>query len=133
MAVHFVYRSHYAGPTIKVVKHFPEPTVLDWFRTHWRPIADEDAAYRYAQDLFGCYVHTFFQIFRAGAAQPPPRTMRGLAGWLSSRLHFTEILPSPHCLQILTEDDELDLAMYFFDDRFVDAHRDQVAYLLHED
>jgi hypothetical protein len=135
MAVHFVYRSHYAGPTIKLVKHFPEPTVLDWFRKHWQPLADEDAAYQYAQALFGCYVHTFYQLFIGIAEEgvASPRTIGRLASWLPKHLYINEILPSPHCLQILTDDDELDLAMYFFDDEFVQRHRDQVAYLLHED
>ncbi len=40
MSTYFVCRSPYYGPSGKYLKRFPDATVLDWFRNHWR--ADPD-------------------------------------------------------------------------------------------
>ena len=42
MAVYFVYRSHYQNPGGKHVKTFAADTVLDWFRSVWKPIPETD-------------------------------------------------------------------------------------------
>ena len=38
----------------------------------------------------------------------------------------------PHALQVLTDDDEIELAYYFFDDHYLNEHPGRTAYLLHE-
>src|SRR5262249_28446828 len=41
-----------------------------------------------------------------------------------------EILAAPHLLQVLTDDDEIQLAYYFFDDTYLARHGDRAALLL---
>jgi uncharacterized protein (TIGR02996 family) len=43
-----------------------------------------------------------------------------------------EIRFTPHYIQVLTDDDELEMAYYFFDDEFLAKHRDRAALLLHD-
>ena len=79
MGVHFVYRCHYAGPSEKHIRHFPdEETVLDFFRGVWRPIADREEADQYAEELLGFHVHSFGGLFVeiADRALPRRRTRR---------------------------------------------------------
>jgi hypothetical protein len=44
-----------------------------------------------------------------------------------------EIKYKPHALQVLTDDDEIELAYYFFDDHFLKQNPGKADYLLHED
>jgi hypothetical protein len=45
--VSFIYRSVYEGPSGKLVRHFPDATVLDWFRRVW-----DEAGASNRQDLW---------------------------------------------------------------------------------
>ena len=44
-----------------------------------------------------------------------------------------EIRYEPHALQVLTDDDEIELAYYIFDDHYLGEHPGRAAYLLHRD
>ena len=44
MSVHVVYRCYYGGPSERHVRHFAADSVLDWFRSIWKAIQDEDKA-----------------------------------------------------------------------------------------
>src|SRR5262245_17260568 len=124
MSVYFVYRSHYEGPSAKHVKRFDDATVLDWFRNHWQPIADEDAAYAHARRLLGCDVYSFGRLFVriAENGTPAPQTAHELETYLPDYLYVNMMTCSRHALQIHTDDDELEMAIYFFDDQFLESH-----------
>src|SRR5207302_4919397 len=99
MGVHFVYRCHYAGPSEKHIRHFPEDgTVLDFFRRAWRPIGDSDEAYRHAEDLLGCDVYSFGRLFVDIAEQslPPPGTEAQLHAALGGALYVNEMTCTAH-------------------------------------
>ena len=53
MAVYFVYRCGYLGPTCLYRRRFDDATVLDWWRRHWVGIADGDAAIAHAEEVAG--------------------------------------------------------------------------------
>ncbi len=132
MSVYFVYRSHYQGPSGKHVHRFDADTILDWFRAHWKPL-DEEAADEYARKLLGCRVYSFGRLF-VGIAEhsvAPPKTMRELAGHLQSFLYVNEMRSSPHTVQIYTDDDELEMAIYFFDDQYLADYPARAAFLTH--
>ncbi|HYT94210.1 MAG TPA: hypothetical protein VEL76_36175, partial [Gemmataceae bacterium] len=136
MTVHFVYRSHYDGPTGLHRRRFDDATVLDWFRHHWDGIADEDRAERRAREILGTRVYSFQRLFSgiAEEALPPPRSLRALAESLQEAgLYINEIRTSPGLLQVFTDDDEIELAYYFFDDKYLAKHAARAAYLLHDD
>jgi uncharacterized protein (TIGR02996 family) len=134
MSVYFVYRSHYEGPACKHLKRFEDASVLDWFRKRWTGLADEEAHEWAAREL-GTRVYGFGSLFQAIAEHglPVPRTESQLHQILTDHLYVEgEVLARPHCLQVLTDDDELEMAYYFFDDHFLARHADRAAFLLNE-
>src|SRR5262249_61803222 len=50
-----------------------------------------------------------------------------------AHLYINEIRTSPGLLQVFTDDDEIELAYYFFDDTYLAKHAGRAAYLLRED
>jgi uncharacterized protein (TIGR02996 family) len=135
MAVHFVYRSHYQWPAGLRRQQFADATVLDWFRNHWWGITYENGAHERAAELLGMDVYGFGSLFMAIAEHqlPPPRTNRDLAAVLREHLYVEgEIRCAPHAVQVLTDDDEIQMAYYIFDDEYLAKHRDRAAFFLNE-
>lgn len=137
MGVYFALRTHYDYPTGKYLRYFPEDdSVLEWFQRHWQGRSDEDSAKPgYGYEILGCSVYGFDSLFEAIAEHEltPPKTMRQLSALLNEHLYVEgEILTSANALQVLTDDDELELAYYFFDDHFIVKHPEKAAYLLHD-
>jgi uncharacterized protein (TIGR02996 family) len=156
MAVYFVYRSPYEGPSGKHLKRFPDDdTVLDWFRNSWRflgwgegePPAGEGKPARVRRrragreavdrlsDTLGCDVYGFGTLFERAAEHdlPPPASDRQLDEYLQQYLYSEgPILYRPHLLTVKTDDDELELAYHFFDDHYLARHGKRAAFLLHD-
>ncbi len=134
MSVWFVYRCPYLGPTEKHVKRFPDATLLDWFRRIWRPIPYDKEAWAYAEELLGCEVYSFGSMFVsiAESGRQPPETMEDAVGAVSA-MYTNEILHGPHVVQVLTDDDELDMAWFLLDDQFLAEHPGLATFLLTED
>jgi len=131
MTVHFVYRCDVIGePTALYRRRFDDATVIDWFRNHWQTI-EEPQDFAHAEALLGTDVYSFSEVFRyvRESGMPPPTTIEEVRDALSWCYH-TEIRYEEHCVQVLTDDDDTDMAYYFFDDAFAAAHPDLTAYLL---
>src|SRR5687767_10112178 len=124
MAVHFVYRCGYHGPTCLHRRRFPkDATVLDWFRRNWPSDVDIDAAAELGERLLGTHV-AYFDAVLANIAEekwPPPETMEEVAQAIQSGYN-NAVCFEEHCVQALTDDDETDMAYYFFDDVFLTKH-----------
>jgi uncharacterized protein (TIGR02996 family) len=138
MCTYFVYRSPYHGPSGKYLKRFDDATVLDWFRKHWRAVPDgpDSPADAYAEELLGTDVYGFDSLFMRIAERglAAPANEKALWRQLRGNLYVEgEIRAAPHCVQVLTDDDELELAYYFFDDTFLAEHRDRASFLLNAD
>lgn len=137
MSTNFVYRSPYHGPAGKYLKRFADATVLDWFRNHWRGIPDGPGypPGAYAERLLGTGVYGFARLFEriAERALAAPEDEQALGRLLRATVYNTEALAGPHCVQVLTDDDELQLAYYFMDDDFLAGHGDRAAFLLNDD
>jgi uncharacterized protein (TIGR02996 family) len=135
MTVHFVYRSHYEGPMGLHHKVFDDESVLAWFQRHWEPI-EGDASWAHAEEVLGTRVYGFNTMFRniAEHSVPRPKTNSQLTEFLEEHLYVEgEILHSPHCVQVITDDDEIQLAYYFFDDAYLKRHGPLAALLLRDD
>lgn len=133
MSVYFVYRSHYDNPGCKHVRKFDADSVLKWFRQIWKPVAD--GASEHSVKLLGRRVYSFPRLFEAIAEQEldPPGSMEELASILESTLYIGEMHHGPHHLEILTDDDELEMAVYIFDDKYAAKRPDRVAFLMREE
>ncbi len=134
MAVHFVYRSHYDNPTCFHVKRFEAGSVLAWFQSIWQPVRADDAG-DHADQLLGTHVYSFGNLFEKidDEEWPVPKTMKALAERLNDALYIGEMKGGKNHIQILTDDDELEMAVYIFDDHYAAKHPDRVAFLMRDD
>src|SRR5579875_448398 len=136
MSVYVVYRSHYEGPSGKHVRRLDGDSVLGWFQAVWERAKQADDASQWVKSEIGTSVYGFESIFEAARDEslPPPTSDRKLKSYLEEHLYVEgEIIYRPHALQALTNDDEIELAYYIFDDHFLTEHPGRAAYLLHED
>jgi uncharacterized protein (TIGR02996 family) len=132
VAVYFVYRCHYGTPSEKHVRRFEYDTVLDWAKATFKPIADRDAAFKYGTDLLGgLEVYSFGSIFADAAENKdtPPRKMPDVKAWFSG-MYVQDEAHGPHHIQILTDDDEHEMAVYVFDDHYRAAKPGKADFLL---
>jgi uncharacterized protein (TIGR02996 family) len=136
MTVYFVYRSHYDNPTGNFLKKFPEDdTVLGWFQRRWQGVPEYGDAREHAAAILGRDVYGFNTIFTRIAENeaPPPTTMDELAEIVEEYAYVNDLEHTAHSLQVLTDDDELEMAYYFFDDKFLAKKGAKAAYLLLDD
>jgi uncharacterized protein (TIGR02996 family) len=135
MSVYFVYRTTYNTPLEKHVRCFEDDSVLAWARRIWEPIDDADRAFEHAKGLLGgLEVYTFERLFTGIAEEgtPPPKSMKNLAVALEHHLYVNEIRHGQHHLQLFTDDDETEMALYLFDDHYRAAHPGRSDWLLHD-
>jgi uncharacterized protein (TIGR02996 family) len=135
MAVYLVYRSHYDDPAGKRLKRFDDASVLDWFRNRWRLSDDPEEVGRLIDEEIGFYVYGLSSLFEHAIedALPAPRTDRKLARYLDDHLYSEgPILHQPHLLTVQTDDDELQVCYYVFDDEYLAQHGKRAAYLLND-
>jgi hypothetical protein len=130
MGVTFLYRAHYAGPSEKLVRRFDEDTsVLAWFQRNWSELSgDEDSARENAKRILGVrpYGFSLGEAIREHAL-PPPQDMDTLARYIGEHGYIEEVRFSEHALEIATDDDELELAFYWFDDIWLAENPDSTS------
>lgn len=131
MSVYFVYRSHYGNPTGKFLRRFENDTVLEWFQQHWIAEPDNTRAQELALATLGRNVYTFYRLFTGISEQglEPPESVAAAVEALDEFMYGGELEHSEHALQRFTDDDELELVVYFFDDHFLRAHPELASYL----
>lgn len=127
--VHFVYRTHYEGPLSLRVRQVPDAGVLDWFRRGWGC----DDGWAWVEAELGGAVYGLASIFEAARTEglPRPDTLDELRTLLHGHLYVEGgpecIRLDEHSLRVRTDDDEVELAYFFFDDPvFADG---RLAYL----
>ena len=136
MSVYFVYRSYYEGPSGTHLRRLSDDSVLGWFQQVWARAKEVDDAAEWVKSEIGTSVYGFASIFEGAREHdlPPPTNDRKLKSYLEEHLYVEgEIRYKPHALQELTDDDEIELAYYVFDDEYVSRHPGRADYLLHED
>ncbi len=134
MAVYFVYRCYYNAPGERHVRRFECDTVLDWFRSIWKPIPEEEMAEQYAKQLFsGLDAWMFGQMFLLIAEEnlSPPESMDDVMDGFG-RIYIPELNRGRHHVQFLLEDNDNQVAVYLFDDHFRAMHPGLTDFLLLE-
>lgn len=137
--VWFVYRSHYAGPLSRRVRRLAAPSILAWFQRKLEEARTAAEPHRVADKDLGGYVYGFGTVFKAAQEHdlPTPRDMEELRALLHEHLYVEggpeHIRLDEHSVRVRTDDDEVQLAYFFFDDEAARRHPDRVAWLLHEE
>lgn len=132
----FVYRSHYEGPLSRRIRRLEAPSVLAWFTrmiNEARSADDPDELY---EKEVGGRVYGFGTLFEAAKEHSlrAPKSIADLEKLLKKHLYVEgEFRLDEHSLRVLTDDDEVALAYYFFDDEAATAHPERLAWLLHDE
>ena len=89
------------------------------------------------EDEIGADVYGFASLFEAARDQslPPPTSDRKPSSptWKNTSTSRWSSSFKPHAIQVLTDDDEIELAYYLFDDHYLKStSRPHRSYLLHE-
>nr|WP_055502710.1 hypothetical protein [Nonomuraea pusilla] len=135
--ISFVYRTHYEGPLGKRVRRLPDDSVLHWFRRAWAAVVDEPGRdiQHWLDAELGGPVYGLHTVFREAREQrlPAPRDWRELATVLRDHLYYEgELRADEHGVRVCTDDDEVELCYFFFDDALAGLRPERAAYLLHE-
>jgi uncharacterized protein (TIGR02996 family) len=85
--------------------------------------------------LIGRHVYSFGSLFThiAEGNWGPPENATHLYGYLQEALYVDEMNDGPHHVEILTDDDELEMAIYVFDDYYARKYPSRAAFLMRED
>ncbi len=94
--------------------------MLGWFRSIWKPTPEAG----YADQFGGLFERIEEEKWL------PPQGPQELSHYLSESMYLNEILVEENCLQVLTDDDVQEMALYAFDDHFRDAHPGLTDYLV---
>jgi len=132
--LHFVYRSPYDGPLAKRVVSLPDATVLGWFQRAWHAAETSESALAKVYGELGGDVYSLYGLFDEIQEDglPPPAAMADLAALVEKRTYSGESAFDEHSFRRFTDDDEVELAYYFFD-RAAAADRRRTAWLFQED
>ena len=146
--VYFVCRCEYEVPRGHRLVRFDAPDLLSWIQKVWISVeemkrikaevkaedwsntADELAKRTLGGDVYGAAV-----IWEAMASRRwgPPKSEKAMLKFLR-KIDYPEggLDAQAHFVQAITDDDEIDIAWYLFDQSFADAHPERVAFLLRE-
>jgi len=132
----FVYRSHYEGPLSRRIVRLEDRSVIDWITRLIREARTADEPHDiYVKDLGG-YVYGIGSLFEATKEHSlkAPQNIEQLQKLLKKHLYVEgEFKLDERSLRVLTDDDEVALAYFFFDEELAKAHPDRVAWLLHDE
>jgi hypothetical protein len=134
--MYFVCRWREDSPLSKRVVRLPDASLLDWFRRGW----GQDDPDGWIDSELGGDVYGLSSVFAMARELDLPRPesvdeLRALLGehlWVEGDDEGTFIRLGEHALRVRTDDDEVDLAYYFFDDQAVTASPDRLAFLLYD-
>lgn len=132
----FVYRSHYEGPLSRRIQRLDGPSVLAWVARMMNEARTADEPEALYQDALGGYVYGFGTLFEATKEHSlrAPKDIEHLDKILKKHLYVEgEFRLDEHSLRVLTDDDEVGLAYFFFDDEMAKTHPDRIAWLLHDE
>lgn len=141
----FVYRCLYEPPAGKRIRRLPDASVLGWFQRMWAAtaavvdIGDEWEAYQFVRQQLraelGGEVHGLDSVFVAARQQglDMPCSWQELRALLETALNVEyEVRTDAHSVRAHTNNEDIYLAYYFFDDALAGAGADRLAWLLHD-
>lgn len=122
MKIYFVYRSPYHNPNCKYLKIFEASSILAWFQENWDKIEDPSFL---GQEIYGLNDWKRLEKY--------PNSYEELFKEIDKKCYTNRTEFSEHCIQVQTDDDEIHLAWYIFDEIFKNEHKKQLtAYLMYE-
>lgn len=141
MSVYLVYRTPYNISNNKYLKKFEFNSIVDWFQYIWSFIdQDQETALQQLEDYLGIDIYGSWawlldrnELDEERIRLIPPLNWEELIACLENGYHNQLIAdPQERFIQVLTDDDELQMAYYIFDEQAVQDFPIQSSYLLAE-
>ncbi len=135
----FVYRSHYEGPLSKRVRRLAAPSILAWFQAMIDETRVAITPAEIVNTALGGRVYGLATLFDKvkELSLHTPKTTAALSKLLHEHLYVEggpeAVQLDAHTLSVFTDDDEVRLAYFFFDDEAVRKNPGLLAYLLHDE
>lgn len=125
MKIYFAYRSGYI-PNNRHFRVFEADSIFDWFLKNWASLSDEtDGA---VTNLLGIRPYGFpISDYETEKPVPSPTDLEDLKAKIESFIYSNEVIVSESCVQVFTDDDEIELAWYLFDEKFAAENPDKVS------
>ncbi len=121
MKIHFAYRTVYE-PNGRYLKTFEADSILDFFLKNWKQLTKDP------DEILGTYVYGFpISSDEIGVKVHPPIDFNDLIAKLGKHVYCNEIVGDEECLEIYTDDDEVELAWYIFTEDFKEKNWRQLA------
>jgi hypothetical protein len=126
----------------KRVVRLPDPSIVDWFARHMADAMsdrNDDERDDALWNELGGYVYGLASIFSAAKKHrfELPSTMSQLRTLLHRHLYVEggdeNIAVDEHSVRVLTDNDEVQLAYFFFEADALTKHPDRLAWLLHDE
>jgi len=152
--VYFICRSEYESPHGRRIIEFPDaPNLVDWFKKQWitrkeltkinpkiprfkfDPWDWQNEIQELRADAFGGSFYGFCDLFAPMFGRPAPRNLSDIEDFIDSfKGNYSEgsIEMIDGAIQASTNDDEIEIAWYLFDDTFVEQFPERTAFLLHK-
>lgn len=127
MKIYFAYRTGYHS-NHRYLKEFESNSILEFFQTHWQTfINNESYEDLFGIDVYGFPIHQYQEEVDEFVIPPKPTTLDELKERLEKGVYCNDIIVGEHCVQVLTDDDEIELAWYVFDETYKNANMDKLA------
>lgn len=118
MNIYFVYRSPYGNQNGKYLKVFEAPSILAWFQHNWDKISNPDFL---GQEVYGLNDWKRLESY--------PNSYEELFEEIDEKCYNNRT----ELIQVQTDDDEIHLVWYVFDEVFRNENKKQLtAYLIYE-
>ncbi|MBS1796595.1 MAG: hypothetical protein JSS81_22370 [Acidobacteria bacterium] len=130
MKIYFAYRSGYI-PNNRHLKVFEAASVLDWFRENWDALAGENL--NTVRDFLGVRPYGLpFYDYQTQKPVAPPESLKGLKSKIRSFAYTNEVKVAKDCVKVFTDDDEIELAWFVFDEDYAAKNMDRIAVWLRD-
>ena len=135
----FVYRSHREGPLGKRVRRVAAPSILAWFQAKIEEARTSLTPHRVADADVGGPVHGLAALFEAAKKHSlhTPKSTAALSKLLQEHLHAEghadDVRADAHAVRVMANDEDGEVAWFFFDDEAQGRIPRNLAYLLHDE
>jgi hypothetical protein len=133
MGVYYALRSPYCGALGRYYRRFDDDNLLAFFQRLWCEVKEADDNETILEEILGQVPYGFALYDDEDELLPPPKTTRHLYKNIRDNVYQNDFHAELGCIQILTDDDEKEMAYFFFDDAYLSRHPEKAAFLLHTD
>ena len=145
--VYLVIRAVDCSPLGKKVYKFEAPSLLEWVQEAWDSVSalgrfeDEDEEYEYLEDTYPFVEKQLkvsewevVQFFNRMRCCSKPESLDDLASFIADFGRYGEgsINMDDRCIHAVTDDDEIEIEWYLFDEEYKNATEHVTSFLLHE-